>query len=105
MQTALRIKFPDHQRKYREFSFGHGRLWGRVATEKDLSSLGFHRNSLISRTGNYFRGTGNYFDGTGNPLSRTGNLSNPKRPYNRPSLNKTKRRAPTHSSVIGVRRP
>ena len=40
MRTALRVKLPDHQGKYREFS--RFRLpWGRVAAEKASSSVGF----------------------------------------------------------------
>jgi hypothetical protein len=33
---------------------------------------GFHRNSLLTRTGNYFEGTGNSFDVTGNFQGGTG---------------------------------
>src|ERR1039458_8393515 len=40
MRTALRIKFPDHQGKYREFSRFRP-PWGRVAAEKASSSVGF----------------------------------------------------------------
>jgi hypothetical protein len=40
MRTALRIKFPDHQGKYREFS-RFRTPWGRVAAEKASSSVGF----------------------------------------------------------------
>ena len=40
MRTSLRIKFPDHQGKYREF-LQFRSSWGRLAAEKSLSSLGF----------------------------------------------------------------
>ena len=40
MRSALRVKFPDHQGKYREFSsFGASR--SHLTAEKALSSLGF----------------------------------------------------------------
>jgi hypothetical protein len=82
MRTALRVKFPDHQEKYREFSQFRPPT-GRLAAEKALLSFGFlsefptKRNRNIERrTGNYFAGTGNFLQTTGKPVrSKSGKKS------------------------------
>ena len=102
MRAALRVKFPDDQRKNREFS-SFRPAWGLVAAEKASSSLGFPsefpnqpNRELFSRNRELFR-RNREFAQQNREL-----LSNPKSPYNRPSLNKSEpRRA---DSFIGHQR-
>jgi hypothetical protein len=72
MRTALRVKFPDHQGKYREFS----RFRPPEAAWKPKNSYilaGFCLNSLLDGTGNFRMLSGNFIGGSGNFLVITGN--------------------------------
>ncbi len=52
-----------------------GCLGAELHAKKPCLLWGFHRNSLLNRTGNFFGGTGNFFDVTGNSIRRTGKAS------------------------------
>src|ERR1039458_5287572 len=51
-----------------------GRLRAELQPKKPRLLWGFHRNSLLNRTGNYFSGTGNFFNGSGNLQDVSGKL-------------------------------
>jgi hypothetical protein len=71
MRTALRVKFPDHQGKYREFSrFRRSETY--LAAEKASRSLQFLSKFPTQRSGNFKMLSGNYFAGSGNFLMITG---------------------------------
>jgi len=51
-----------------------GRPEADLQPKKPCLLYGFHRNSLLNRTGNYFEGTGNFFNGSGNFQDVSGKL-------------------------------
>ena len=51
-----------------------GRPEAGLQPKKPCLLYGFHRNSLLNRTGNYFEGTGNFFNGSGNFQDVSGKL-------------------------------
>src|SRR5271154_2023952 len=71
MRTALHVKFPDRQGKYREFSrFQSPRHT--LQLEKPRLLSGFCQNSLLKRSGNFKMLSGNFFAGSGNLPEITG---------------------------------